>query len=240
MFFLLAAAALLTAFYMTRLIMLTFLGAPREEELHQHAHESPASMTGPMMLLASLAVVSGMALAHAGFIERLLPLSAAAPAEELAAREFPEWLGAGVSVLGALSIVLGFLLYRGPAFETAKALKRRFSGLFELLENRYGFDAFFLRLVEAADALSRFCFWFDSQVVDRVFVDGWGLLTLIWAEAAQLVDSRLIDRTVDGFGLLSLDLGGGLRALVRDGQVQEYLMYVAIVVSLFAALLLMR
>ncbi len=48
-------AAVLTAFYMFRLMFLTFTGQPRDEEAYEHAHESPNSMVVP---LASLAVLS--------------------------------------------------------------------------------------------------------------------------------------------------------------------------------------
>ncbi|PIR18650.1 MAG: hypothetical protein COV48_06340, partial [Elusimicrobia bacterium CG11_big_fil_rev_8_21_14_0_20_64_6] len=80
----------------------------------------------------------------------------------------------------------------------------------------------------------------DANIVDRIFVDGWGLLARIFAEISNLVDMLFVDRTVDGFGGLSLDLGVGLRGLVKDGQVQEYLMYVAITFSLAATLILTR
>lgn len=51
-------AALLTSFYMFRLVFLTFFGKPRKE---LHAHESPTNMTIPLILLAFLAVVAGLA-----------------------------------------------------------------------------------------------------------------------------------------------------------------------------------
>jgi NADH-quinone oxidoreductase subunit L len=48
--------ALLTAFYMFRLLFLTFHGEPRNKEKYDHAHESPAVMTAPLILLAILSV----------------------------------------------------------------------------------------------------------------------------------------------------------------------------------------
>lgn len=47
----------LTAYYMFRLWLLTFAGAPRDGELHEQVHESPAVMTVPLLLLAGLSVV---------------------------------------------------------------------------------------------------------------------------------------------------------------------------------------
>jgi NADH-quinone oxidoreductase subunit L len=53
-------ASLLTSFYMFRLLFLTFFGAPRAAlETQHHIHESPASMTGPLILLAALSTVGG-------------------------------------------------------------------------------------------------------------------------------------------------------------------------------------
>ncbi|MCO4760827.1 MAG: NADH-quinone oxidoreductase subunit L [Myxococcales bacterium] len=52
------AAAGLTAFYMTRVVMLSLFGAPSEAA--EHAHESPAVMLAPMALLGALALVGGL------------------------------------------------------------------------------------------------------------------------------------------------------------------------------------
>ena len=55
------ATAGITAFYMFRLWFLTFAGKPRDEHVHEHAHESPAVMTVPLIVLAvfSVCVASG-------------------------------------------------------------------------------------------------------------------------------------------------------------------------------------
>ena len=252
MFYILAFTAFITAFYMFRLLFLTFTGSDRDHERHHHAHESPWVMTVPLMILAVLSIFSGMALDHHAFFERLVapPVAhalAASVAEGARAvggvenvMEFPRWLGWMVTVGVFLSIGLAWSLYRGPEFKTAEALKAKLSPVFNVLENRYGFDILFLWLVALSDGIAAFAFWLDSQVVDRIFVDGWGLVMRIFAELSNLFDALFIDKTVDGFGGLSWDLGVGLRSLVADGQIQEYLMYIAIAVSLFALLILSR
>ena len=70
-----AATALMTAFYMFRLLWLTFLGSSRmDPEVEHHVHESPLSMTGVLMVLALLSAVGGfVAVPH--FLEPLLPLA---------------------------------------------------------------------------------------------------------------------------------------------------------------------
>ena len=49
-------AAGITAFYMFRLIFMTFFGEPRNQEMHDMAHESPRSMTVPLLILAFLSL----------------------------------------------------------------------------------------------------------------------------------------------------------------------------------------
>ena len=124
------SARALTAFYMFRLLFLTFLGTERDLERYQHAHESPGTMTVPLGILA------------------VLPPSSAARSPERATRLFeqpratssrpPAWLaaepaprGAAVAGLGssraAWSCAIGLVLslYRGPDFRAAETLKRR-------------------------------------------------------------------------------------------------------------------
>ncbi|KKK92694.1 hypothetical protein LCGC14_2700370, partial [marine sediment metagenome] len=49
----------ITALYMTRVVILTFLGEPRDREAHQHAHDAEPVMTLPLLLLAGLTVLAG-------------------------------------------------------------------------------------------------------------------------------------------------------------------------------------
>jgi len=48
--------AALTAFYMFRLVFLTFYGDPKRQDAHEHIHESPRTMTVPLMILAALSI----------------------------------------------------------------------------------------------------------------------------------------------------------------------------------------
>ncbi len=62
-------AAGLTAYYMTRVVLMTFFGSPRSEHVYEHAHESPAVMVVPLVVLAVPAAALGLA---AGFLRHLL------------------------------------------------------------------------------------------------------------------------------------------------------------------------
>jgi NADH-quinone oxidoreductase subunit L len=96
--------AALTAFYMTRLMIMTFFGRPRWED-GVHPHESPVVMTAPMVVLAVGSVFAGLLLVQ------LTPLSDALEpvfgphAEESA----PAWVGVLVVVAMLLGVALAYL-----------------------------------------------------------------------------------------------------------------------------------
>jgi NADH-quinone oxidoreductase subunit L len=71
----------LTAFYMSRLYFLTFLGKPRWTE-DVHPHESPRSMTIPMIVLAVGSVAGGFGLQALGLLDWLAPVFRTEPAHE--------------------------------------------------------------------------------------------------------------------------------------------------------------
>jgi NADH-quinone oxidoreductase subunit L len=55
-----AVTALLTAVYSFRAVFLTFHGAPRDQHIYDHVHESPRVMTTPLWILAFLSLVGGV------------------------------------------------------------------------------------------------------------------------------------------------------------------------------------
>jgi NADH-quinone oxidoreductase subunit L len=267
----LLVTALMTAFYMTRLLVLTFLGDDRDHERFHHAHESPSLITVPLVILAVFSAFAGLAIAHGGFASRVFPKptlaaaasaaagATAAPATEAkpdasapaapaaaepageAEQELPNWLAYGIpAVFVPGAMLLAFFMYRGPKFAAADWIRATFSPIATLLDKRWYLDDVFLALVALSDQVAALAFWIDANVVDRVFVDGWGLLMRIFSEISRFFDDVFVDATVDGVGGLGNDLGVGLRSLVADGQVQEYLMYAAIAFSLAATLILTR
>ncbi|MFI5346787.1 MAG: NADH-quinone oxidoreductase subunit L [Elusimicrobiota bacterium] len=285
MFWILLSAALMTAFYMSRLFFLTFWGDDRDHHKFAHAHESPALITGPLIVLAVFSAFSGYGLARHGFIYKAIPKptiavmpgavtapqeglnivpaapkektesadaavaaepvkatteTAKAEAENHEDAELPSWLAMTVIALVLGSMMLAFFLYRGPHFAAAEAIRAAFGPVVTVLDRRWYLDDAFLALVALCDQVAALAFWIDNNVVDRIFVDGWGLVVRVVAEISNFLDIQLVDGTVDGVGALSNDLGSGLRSLVIDGQVQEYLMYAAIAFSLAATLILTR
>lgn len=184
--------ALLTSFYMFRLLWLTFLGTSRmSHEVEHHVHESPPSMTGVLILLAFLSIVGGvLSLAH--FLE-----------PQLALPIIPEHLEHFETPLIIISVVLAFTglagaayIYGGPASRAA-ALKNRFSGLHHLLSGKYFIDELYDRLL--AKPLN----W----VSERVFL--------------QLGDKTLLDGTLNGLASMG-QFTAGLLSRVQTGSLHWY------------------
>src|SRR3989442_931216 len=133
--------AVLTAFYVTRALWMTFYGEPRDHHLYEHAHESPTVMTLPLILLAVGTAVLGVAIGfppEQGFIHRFLdPVVEAARAPERAPELATILLLAVVSVAaGVVGIGIGGLMYvRHRPDPTAVA--RAAGPLYRLLVNKY-------------------------------------------------------------------------------------------------------
>jgi len=116
------ATALMTAFYMGRLIFLTFFGEPRmSHEIEHHIHESPKSMTGPLVVLAACSVLAGfLGLPHSlggsnrfgKFLEPVFAkeapvLEAEKPAQYAAGEKEEEHTSGAEYGLMGLSVLLG-------------------------------------------------------------------------------------------------------------------------------------
>ena len=223
---------------MFRLVYLTFLGQSRDHHRWDHAHESPPVMTVPLWTLAALSIGSGFLLEHEGLFAKLVSFESGHGGGHEAAHA-PVWLGAAAVAVFAAGLAAAHRLYGRGDLSLAKSLRERFALAADALEARYYFDDFFLWLVSLSDRLAAAMHWFDDQIVDAIFVDGWALVTRAVAEAHRFFDDFVVDGAVDGVGAVTRDGGGVLHRLVR-GQVQEYLMYVALAMCLFTIILTTR
>ncbi|MFA7248680.1 MAG: NADH-quinone oxidoreductase subunit L [Dehalococcoidia bacterium] len=171
----LAGTAILTAIYSTRLVLLTFFGAPRDHHAYDHAHESPWIMLGPLVILATLATVAGFfaldqvgqSLGFVGGIGQLVFLEHAHPFTE------PEWLLAGIATLGALAgIGIGIAYWHGDA-RRAVAARQWAPDLHALLVNRYYMDNLYQAVIDRVIlGLGGVIAWFDKRIVNETGVDG--------------------------------------------------------------------
>jgi NADH-quinone oxidoreductase subunit L len=191
-----AATALMTAFYMSRLLWLTFFGKSRlDPEVEHHVHESPLSMTGVLVVLAALSAFGGfIAVPH--FLESMLPLPAT-----------PETLHHYEMPLVVTSVVIAIVGVAAAAFFFAEGgaragrVREAFAGVHRVLYNKYFIDELYERL------LGRPLTW----VSDRVFL--------------RIGDRMLIDGALDGLARLAHRTAGGLTRL-QTGHLNLYMFFV--------------
>jgi NADH-quinone oxidoreductase subunit L len=151
--------ALLTAFYMTRSVVLTFFGSYRG---HAHPHESPSPMTIPLIVLAVLATVGGVVLdgrlSH--YLDHVLPVHA-----HHSETIIQSILGSWVGVVGVGLACVSYLVV--PALPGV--LARALAPVHRLLSDKYYIDELYgLMIVKPLEGLSRILF----RVVDQVMIDG--------------------------------------------------------------------
>ena len=142
--------ALLTSFYMFRLIFLTFFGKERYDEHHVHVHESPKSMLVPLAILALLSIVGGWLAAPAFwgkpdyFAKFLEPVFAAPGGGEAATAEaVAHALETPLAIVAVITALLGlfaayWLYLKQPS--KADGLAKSFGGAYRTLLHKYYVD----------------------------------------------------------------------------------------------------
>ena len=177
-------AALLTAFYMTRLMLYTFHGPNRTgDREREHLHEAPWVMTGPLLVLGMLSAAGGLLnvpeLFHGGArLEHWLEPVTAAGATVLQQRVLDhrtEWILIGVAVVVALAGIIGaWRLLTLETLATARAAPAE-RGFARVLRNKWYVDEIYDTLIVRPIVwLSREVLWkrIDQGVVDGAAVNG--------------------------------------------------------------------
>jgi NADH-quinone oxidoreductase subunit L len=193
-------AAGFTAFYMFRLIFMTFFGVSRvEPERLHHMHESPPVMTVPLMILAVLAGLGGwIGLPHGvlwgdAFARFLAPVVGEFSPQFHASALMLSIVATGA---GAIGIALAWLCYiRAP--QLPGRIAARTQATYQLLLHKFYVDELYNLVV------TRPLFFVSTKVLGRA------------------VDSFAIDGMVDGTGM-TLQSTGELARRVESGNVQHY------------------
>jgi NADH-quinone oxidoreductase subunit L len=218
----------LTSFYMFRLIFLTFFGKPRYDEHKVHVHESPWSMTGPLIVLAILSTVGGwVAAPHltggTDYFEKFLhPVFAAyavnpgieqgaslagatGTAGEIASSPMTELVHALMGwpvIIALLGLLVAWWFYiKSP--DTPKKLAQSLRGPYTLVLHKY----------------------FIDELYNAVFVAPllWISTNVLW----HVVDEGAIDGTVNGLARGLRESGGQLRE-IQSGNARSYATWVVI------------
>ena len=174
-FLLLAVSVVLTALYMTRLVLLIFTGEPRNRHAYEHAHDAPPTMSVPLVLLAVLTMVAGFVAFDA--VGKALGFPGGI-GEFVFVGGHPEAFTVSGGVM-ALSIVLavggvigGLYIWGGQALP-ARRLAETFPWAYRTLRNKYYMDDIYQALIDRVVlTFSAVVAWFDRNVVNDTGVDG--------------------------------------------------------------------
>jgi NADH-quinone oxidoreductase subunit L len=197
-------AAILTSFYMFRLVWLTFFGKNRYDEHHVHVHESPKNMTVPLMILAFLSLTGGWFAFPAlfggkdyftDFLSPVFGSGEIAGGEALHSLELT--LSGAAMVAATLGLVVAWRMYskdvkRGPE-----------TGLHKLLYNKYYVDEIY-----------------QAAIVGPLV---WISRNILW----KAVDEGTIDGAVNGIGYGVREIGDGVRH-AQSGNTRSYAVWVLV------------
>ncbi len=240
--------AFLTAFYMFRQVFMTFFGDNRvEKEAAHHLHESPGVMTGPLIILAILAVVAGLAVGipfEGGstihhFLEPSFSVGAVHSAHEVVEEAAVhhgnlEFILMGVSILVAFAgFFLAAFLYSNklrsavPRFLLPENLAVKYSRTYTLLYNKYYIDEIYDALI--VNPIKRLChrlLSFDLLVVDGI-VNACAWLTRTVGWISHQFDIYIVDGIINSAATL-VGVNSGMWRRLQSGYLQNYAFIIAV------------
>jgi NADH-quinone oxidoreductase subunit L len=235
----------LTAFYMFRVVILTFLGEHKDAHRLEHIHESPKVMTVPLMILAALSFFIVFSFDPTGGTKGWVSHAIERPASVVPAtlapvpgQEFEETLhhshytAMAISLLVAgLGVLLAFATYywkRINADRVAESLKP----VHTFLVNKWYFDELYQGVVvNGVLGLTAVLRWFDNTIIDGI-VNGSALLARIVSTISGRFDMDVVDGIVNATAYVSGLLGVVLRKL-QTGKVQTYILFAVVCVMIF-------
>jgi len=196
-------AAIMTSFYMFRLVWLTFFGEERFDEHKVHVHESPKNMTVPLMILAILSLIGGWFALPAllggkdYFTEFLSPVFGVGEVLPESAHSLELWLS-GVAMLAATAgLIVAWQMYGKGAKQGPS------TGLHKILYHKYYVDELYQAVVVGP------LMWLSRNV--------------LW----KVVDVGVIDGTVNGIATGTTAVGDTVRH-TQSGNTRSYAVWVLV------------
>lgn len=201
--------AMMTAFYMSRLVFLTFFGESRAKpEAREHLHESASVMTVPLMILAFFAVIAGFigipeALGGHNWFGHFLAPAVGEHAAPTEVHGFSEGILIGISIFaGLVGIGFAYLMYFKNTPQADK-LSTEFKPVYTTLLHKYYVD-------EA----------YDKLIVSPI---KWCSEKILW----KGVDVKIIDGFLN-VTAITTDLTGRVLRLFQTGYVQTYAFFISL------------
>ncbi len=246
--------ALMTAFYMFRLVIVTFHGVPKNKEKFDHAHESPFVMVMPLVVLSALSLfIWYTPLPHAPdagwFIsdwvktpQTVVPenlrfdfMKSSAPGEingevvhsasYTEALHHAHYPAMALSLIVAgLGILLAFLMYQWKKIDP-DLVAGKVKPLYDFSLNKWYIDEFYdAAVIKFTLKFSGFLAWFDNTIIDGI-VNVSAVITRLASKIVDLFDIYIVDGFVNFSAFISGFIGLSFRRM-QTGKVQTYLVFV--------------
>jgi NADH-quinone oxidoreductase subunit L len=232
MFWFAIITAYVTPFYMMRCWWMTFMGKPRDEEVHHHAHEIP------LMYVPLIALAVGTFLVSYWLFRPLIADGAPAATDAAMVLAFDghthttamsaahHWLFWGVGFAFIVGFAIAWAIYR-KGLATADVIRRRAGLLYVILEHKYFFDEVYNTVwVKGCVLVARIARFFDTWVVDLLFDLAAGVTERLSAFSGWVLDYHGVDGVVNGVAATSRDIGGILR-MPQTGRIRNYVLFAA-------------
>ena len=215
MFVVLLLTALLTAFYMTRAVLMTFFGEFRG---HGEPHEGPRTMTGVLVALATVTVFVGLL----GAPQLGAPFGTWVFFHEIEEALFVPWIAVASTLAALLGIAIGYRLYN--TYRERDPI-RSLGPAYTVLTNKYYLDDLYWKGIvrPVRDDLSARVYWNDRRIIDGV-VNGAASFTKTLGNGVNWFDEKVIDGAVNGLANLA-GFTGGLLRYIQSGNVQRYAVF---------------
>ena len=237
-------AAMITAFYMFRLIFKTFYGKPNNDKIYSHIHESPLPMTAPLILLSflSLAFV---------FTLNINPLKSKGWFKDLIghiehnfldmhlieegihhAHDQAMYLSLFVASIGILLSIIFYYLQKVDINKVANIFN--IIGLYSLSKNKFYIDKIYNKILYIPFFIvTKISSFIDWNIYDQKIVDAWGWITLNISKYVGISDYSLLDqKIIDGTSHVTQYVSGKLRK-TQSGIIQNYLLGVLAILVVF-------
>jgi NADH-quinone oxidoreductase subunit L len=237
------AGAAMTAFYMFRLVFMTFFGECRaDHHTVEHLHESSGFMTWPLVVLAIGSVFAGLlgvpaALGGGNLFEQWLEPVMAHGAHDAAHDvhghhnlTLEYGLMAASIGIAACGIFLAHLMYNRKSIRPEAFSELAGGAAYKLIYNKYYIDEVYQTVfVNGTLGLARVLRWFDQNVVDAI-VNGTAKITRIVSWINGRFDLHVIDGLVNLTASIIHGFGGAVRRL-QTGSINAYLYVIVIIVT---------
>lgn len=248
----------ITAFYMFRLWFYTFWGKPRDQHVYDHAHESPAVMTGPLVVLSIFAMFcAGLPFVSSGvfaggtssFLYKMLahsePAHVASGISSIASglalpshdaiHEVHSQAGRYATIVAFAGAILAYVMY-GTGLVNPGEIKKHFSGVHSFLVEKWRFDELYdFMFMRPMHVVAGWATAVDKHLFDNI-LHGLCKFAIGISKWDRLFDEKVVDGLVNFVGNATFATGKSFKVF-QTGKLRQYIMFIAVgVLALFSIL----